>query len=252
MLLVVDVGNTNTVIGLLDGPRVIHQWRLTTRARTTDEFRLALLQLLGLDGVHEADVRGVAIGCVVPSMLFTIEKACRRLFGVTPRVVDLKSVPMPLAVDNPLEVGPDRVINAVAARERFSPPFLVVDFGTATTFDVVNPEGAYAGGAIAPGLQISAEALAARTARLPRVEVQRPTRATGTNTVAAMQSGIYWGYVGLVDGLCRRIKAEVGGTVPCIATGGLANLVGRSCAEIDHVDGDLTLQGLRICWERAS
>lgn len=253
MLLVVDVGNTNTVVGLLDGPRVVHQWRVSTLQRTTDEFGLLLLQLLAHERVARDSIDGVAICTVVPSVLFNIEKGIRRYLDRTPKVLDHKSqLGFPVRVDNPRELGPDRVVNCVAARARREPPFLIVDFGTATTFDCVDATGAYVGGAIAPGLQISADALFSRTARLPRVEVQSPARAIGTNTVGAMQSGLFHGYVGLVDGLARKCKEELGGEVHCIATGGLSNLIGRACAEVDEVDEHLTLHGLRIWFERGA
>jgi type III pantothenate kinase len=250
MLLVVDVGNTNTVLGLFDGPNLIHQWRISTIQRTTDEFGLLILQLLNHQSVDHNRIRGLAIGTVVPSVLYAMEKASRRYLNTTPKIVDpRKNLMIPLKVDNPAEVGADRVINAIAALARHAPPLLIVDFGTATTFDAVDKDGAYLGGAIAPGLQISADALFTRTSRLPRVDVQHPKTAIGRNTVHAMQSGIFWGYVGLVDGLARRCKEELGGA-RCIATGGLSNLVGRACAEIDEVDEALTLQGLRLCYER--
>ena len=253
MLLVVDVGNTNTVLGLYDGPRFVYQWRISTLQRTTDEFGVLVLQLLAHHKVTPADIRGVAVCTVVPSVLYAIEKGVRRYLDQTARVLDHKSVlGFPIRIDNPGALGPDRVVNCVAARERLTPPFLIVDFGTATTFDCVDASGAYVGGAIAPGLQISADALFSRTARLPRVEIQRPDRAIGTNTTAAMQSGVFWGYVALVDGLARRCKDELGGEVPCIATGGLANLVGRACKEIDEVDEHLTLEGLRLWFERGA
>jgi type III pantothenate kinase len=253
MLLVVDVGNTNTVLGLFDGARVAHQWRISTLQRTTDEFGLLVLQLLAHEKVSVTDVHGVAVCCVVPSVLYAIEKGVRRYLDQPARVLDTTSeLGLVIRVDNPRLLGPDRVVNAVAARERHTPPFLIVDFGTATTFDCVDATGAYVGGAIAPGLQIAADALFSRTARLPRVDVQRPDRAIGTNTTAAMQSGVFWGYVGLVDGLARRCKEELGGVVPCIATGGLSNLVGRACKEIDEIDEHLTLHGLRIWFEQGA
>lgn len=253
MLLVIDVGNTNTVVGLYDGPRILHTWRVSTLQRTTDELGLLLLQLFHHDGVDKAALSGVAVCCVVPSTLYAIDKACRRYLGLPPKVIGAgDNFGMPVRIDNPRELGPDRVVNAFAARLRHDPPFLIVDFGTATTFDAVDGSGAYVGGAIAPGLQISADALFSRTSRLPRVEVQKPPRVVGTNTITAMQSGLFWGYVGLVDGLARRCKAELGAPgvrVPCIATGGLSNLVGRACAEIDEVDEHLTLTGLRVWFE---
>lgn len=253
MLLVIDVGNTNTVVGLFDGPRLVHTWRITTLQRTTDEFGLALLQLLAHEKVDPATISGAALSTVVPSTTYAVEKAVRRYLDRALRVLDAKQdLGLPVRVDNPAELGPDRVVNCIAARARLRPPFLIVDFGTATTFDCVDATGAYVGGAIAPGLQISADALFSRTSRLPRIEVQRPVRAVGTNTVAALQSGVFWGYVGLVDGLARRCKDELGAgaKVPCIATGGLANLVGRACREIDEVDEHLTLHGLRMWYER--
>ena len=251
MLLVVDVGNTNIVLGLMEGFEVRHQWRLTTGSRTTDEFGLVLLQLLELQGLDKRMIDGAAVGCVVPSTLYAIQKGIRRYLGLESLVVGLGvKTGMPVRTDNPREVGADRIVNAVAAREAYGAPVLVVDFGTATTFDCVDASGAYAGGVIAPGYQISAEALFTRTSKLPRVQVERPTRVIGTNTVHSMQSGLFWGYVGLVDGIAARCKAELGGEVPCVATGGLANLVSGDSQEIDRVDDYLTLRGLRILWER--
>ncbi len=251
MLLVVDVGNTNIVLGLMEGFEVRHQWRLTTGSRTTDEFGLVLLQLLELQGLDKRMIDGAAVGCVVPSTLYAIQKGIRRYLGLESLVVGLGvKTGMPVRTDNPREVGADRIVNAVAAREAYGAPVLVVDFGTATTFDCVDASGAYAGGVIAPGYQISAEALFTRTSKLPRVQVERPTRVIGTNTVHSMQSGLFWGYVGLVDGIAARCKAELGGEVPYVATGGLANLVSGDSQEIDRVDDYLTLRGLRILWER--
>jgi type III pantothenate kinase len=228
MLLVVDVGNTNIVLGLMENYELKHQWRITTRPRTTDEFGLALLQLLTLRGVDKSQVEGAAIGCVVPSTLYAIEKAIRRYLGLESLVVGqgLKTG-MSVRTENPREVGADRIVNAVAAAR-----------------------GAYVGGVIAPGYQISAEALFQRTSSLPRVKVERPRKVVGTNTVQSMQSGLFWGYVGLVDGIAARCKAELGGEVPCVATGGLANLVSGDSQQVDRVDDSLTLRGLQILWER--
>ncbi len=251
MLLVIDVGNTNIVLGAFDGARLAHHWRISTAQRTTDEMGLLFLQLLEHDGVRKEHLSGAIISNVVPSVLYNIEKACRRYLGQEPMVVGKgMKTGMRVRTDNPREVGADRIVNAVAALEEHPAPLLVVDFGTATTFDCVSIEGDYVGGAIAPGLRISADALFERTAMLPRVELERPPRAIGTNTVRSMQSGLFWGYVGLVDGLARRCKAEIGGNPRCVATGGLANLVGRACVEIDQVDEHLTLKGLRLLWER--
>ncbi len=253
MLLVVDVGNTNTVLGAMEGDEVRHSWRVTTAPRTTDEVGLLLLQLLEHQKLGPADISGVIISCVVPSVVYALEKASRRYLHQDALVVGKgMRTGMKVRTDNPREVGADRIVNAVAAWRRFQRPLVVVDFGTATTFDCVDGNGEYIGGAISPGFQISADALVNRTAKLPRVEVDHPARAIGTNTIASMQSGLFFGYVGLVDGLARRCKAELskdGNPVPCIATGGLANLIGSACEEIDEVDNDLTLTGLRILWE---
>ena len=251
MLLVIDVGNTNMVLGLMDGARVEHHWRLTTLDRTTDEFGLLLIQLLAHQGLSGEQVTGAVVSCVVPSTLYAIEKAIRRYLSREALVVGRgMRTGIPVRVDNPREVGADRIVNAVAALERYGGPVVVADFGTATTFDCVSSEGAYVGGVIAPGYQISAEALFTRTSKLPRIEVERPSRVIGTNTVHSMKSGLYWGYVGLVDEIARRCKLELGGQVRCVATGGLSNLVARDATQIDAVDDFLTLEGLRILWAR--
>ena len=251
MLLGIDVGNTNTVIGALDGLEVRHLWRVTTKVRTTDEFGLALLQLLQHQGISKDRVEGVAVCCVVPSVMYAIEKAARRYLDCGVLVVGRGiKTGMQVRTDNPREVGADRIVNSVAAYENYGGPLVVVDFGTATTFDCVSKDGDYIGGAIAPGYQISADALFTRTAKLPRVPLQRPEYAIGTNTVASMQSGLFWGYVGLVNELSRRCKAEFSERPRCIATGGLARLIGGACDEIDAHDEHLTLMGLRILWDR--
>jgi len=256
MLLVVDVGNTNMVLGAMVGEEVKERWRVSTQPRTTDEFGLLLLKLLEHRGLGPDDVSGAIVCCVVPSVLYTIDKACRRYLEVDTMVVGRgMKTGMRVRTDNPREVGADRIVNSVAAFDRHGGPLVAVDFGTATTFDCINGQGDYLGGAIAPGFRISADALFKRTAKLPRVEVERPSQAIGTNTIQSMQSGLYWGYVGLVDGLAARCKAELsaqsGGVhVRCVATGGLANLLGTACGEIDEIDDDLTLRGLSILWER--
>ncbi len=259
MLLVIDVGNTNIVLGAMRGAEVVHRWRVSTAPRTTDEVGLLLLQLMRHRGLGPDDIDGVSVSCVVPSLLYAIEKASRRYLDREALIIGSGiRTGMRIRTENPREVGADRIVNAVAAYERHGGPLVVVDFGTATTFDCVDARGDYVGGAIAPGFRISAEALFTRTAKLPPVEVERPDRAIGTNTVRSMQSGLFWGYVGLVDGLARRCKAELAERldgdapprVPCVATGGLSNLIGRACEEIDEVDDDLTLQGLRLLWER--
>jgi type III pantothenate kinase len=250
MLLGIDVGNTNTVIGALDGLEVVHLWRVSTHARTTDEVGLTLTTLLRHNGIDVSDIEGVAVCCVVPSVMYAIEKAVRRYLDCEVLVVGRGTrTGMKVRTDNPREVGADRIVNAVAAFQRHGGPLVVVDFGTATTFDCVSSDGDYLGGAIAPGYQISADALFTRTAKLPRVELERPERTIGTNTVASIQSGLFWGYVGLVDELARRCKRELGGSVRTVATGGLARLIGSACEEIDAIDEFLTQAGLRILWD---
>lgn len=255
MLVVVDVGNTNTVVGAIRGAEVVERWRVSTAVRTTDEMGLLLLQLLGHRGLDLREVEGVCISCVVPNVLYAIEKASRRYLECEVLVVGRSGrTGMRVRTDNPREVGADRIVNSLAAYARYQSALVVVDFGTATTFDCINSSGDYVGGAIAPGFQISADALFKRAAKLPRVEVERPDRVIGTNTVKSMQSGLFFGYMGLVDELARRCKEELQGTgvdpVRCVATGGLARMIGGSCGEIDDVDDDLTLQGLRLLWER--
>jgi type III pantothenate kinase len=267
MLLVIDIGNTNTVIGTVAGREVRHHWRVSTVQRTTDELGLLLLQLLDHEGLGPKDIEGVTISCVVPSVLYAIEKAARRYLDHDALTIGHGvRTGMRVRTDNPKEVGADRIVNAVAAVERYGWPLLVVDFGTATTFDCVNAKGDYIGGAIAPGYQISSEALFQKTAKLPKVELERPELAIGTNTVHSMQSGLFYGYVGLVEELARRCKLELkeigldgkstpervrlGKEIPCIATGGLARTIGSACDEIDEIDDFLTLVGLAILWER--
>jgi len=260
MLLVIDVGNTNTVMGALRGDTVVHRWRVSTTDRTTDEFGLLLLQLLEHRGVSPADLTGVVVSCVVPSVLYAIEKASRRYLDLDALVVGRGiKTGMRVRTDNPREVGADRIVNAVAAVKRHGTPLVVVDFGTATTFDCVDHHGDYIGGAIAPGFGISADALFQRTAKLPKVELDRTSGVIGTNTVASMQAGLFWGYVGLVDELARRSRADLADLaeaaglprphVTCVATGGLANVIGSACTEIEEVDDNLTLQGMRALFE---
>jgi len=251
VLLVIDVGNTNIVLGIMKDDEVLHHWRLTTCTRTTDEFGLLLLQLMAVQGVLPRHVRGAIISCVVPSTLYAIEKACRRYLELDAMIVGrgLKTG-MRVRMDNPREVGADRIVNAVAAVERYGGPIVVADFGTATTFDCINGDGDYVGGVISPGYQISADALFTRTSKLPRIELERPKKVVGTNTVHSMQSGLYWGYVGLINGLASLCKAELGPGTRCIATGGLANLFSQDATEIEHVDDFLTLVGLRILFDR--
>ena len=256
MLLVIDVGNTNMVFGAMDDFEVKHRWRISTESRTTDEMGLLLLQLLKHKGLTQQDIKGACISCVVPSLLYTVEKACRRYLKLEPLVVG-KGVRtgMRVRTDNPREVGADRIVNAMAAYKKYNAAVVAIDFGTATTLDCVNAQGDYLGGAIAPGFRISADALFLRTAKLPKVELEKTESVIGKNTITSMQTGLYWGYVGLVDELARRCKSELitlgeADVVHCVATGGLARLVGQSCSEIDDIDDYLTLRGLVLLYER--
>lgn len=248
MILVIDVGNTNIVMGLMNGDEVVRTFRVTTSERTTDETGVLLLTLLSHAGFDRASLHGAIIASVVPSVQYSLEKALRRYLDLDPVVVGRGiRTGMKIRTDNPREVGADRIVNAVAAWHRYGGPVTIVDFGTATTVDCVNEKCEYIGGAIAPGLRIAEEALFSRTAKLPRVEVARPKNPIGTNTVAAIQSGLFWGYVGLVDSLVQRCQESLGGG-QVVATGGLSNLISPEVPAIGHVDGWLTLRGLALIY----
>jgi type III pantothenate kinase len=252
MLLAVDVGNTNIVYGLFEGERLVHQFRVeSARSRTADEYAVQLRALLALNGVAAEAVSAAVVACVVPSLTEPMLQLVRRAFGREALVVGPGiRTGMAILIENPREVGADRIADAVAGYDRAKGGVIVVDFGTSTNFDVVTPKGEYLGGVLAPGLHISADALFARAAKLPRVEIARPPRVVGRNTVHAMQSGIVFGYVGLVDGLVDRILAELGYPCTVIATGGLASLIAPLSRTIGEVDEMLTLVGLRILYER--
>jgi len=252
MLLAVDVGNTNIVFGLFEGERLHHQFRVeSARGRTADEYAVQLRSMLAMHDVPPDSVQAAIVACVVPSLTEPMLQLVRRAFGREALVVGPGiRTGMAILIDNPREVGADRIADAVAGFEKAKGGVIVVDFGTSTNFDVVNPKGEYLGGVLAPGLQISADALFARAAKLPRVEITKPPRVVGRNTVHAMQSGIVYGYVGLVDGLVERLLAEVGYPCAVIATGGLAPLIAPLSRTIGEVDEILTLVGLRILYDR--
>jgi type III pantothenate kinase len=252
LLVAIDVGNTNAVFGIYRGDELTESFRLSTdRQRTADEYGALLLPLFERAGLPLAATEGVVISSVVPPLNLTLELLSRRFFRCPPLFVEPGvRTGMPIRYDNPVEVGADRIVNAVAARELFGSPVVVVDFGTATTFDVVNAAGEYAGGIIAPGIGISAEALFAQASRLYRVDIRKPQELIGSNTAAAMQAGIYYGYVGLVDGILERLLAELPGVKKVVATGGQADLIASGSRSIETVHRELTLVGLKLIYER--
>jgi type III pantothenate kinase len=257
MLLAIDVGNTNVTIGLFEGEQLAHSWRLAAlRERTADEMGIFVKGLFEQAKVGLSTVSGIALASVVPPLTRPMEEMAQRYFNLTPLTVDATNAGMPVHYSPIGDVGADRIVNAVAAWQTYgnasSVPLIVVDFGTATTFDVISRRGEYLGGVICPGIEISAEALFQRAARLPRVDVRKPESVIGQTTVAAMRSGLFFGYVEMVDGLVRRTREELdgGASAKVIATGGLADIISGESDTIQHVAPNLTLDGLRLIWNR--
>jgi type III pantothenate kinase len=264
MLLVIDVGNTNTVLGVYERPAapynsdqrpepmLVAHWRVATiKTQTVDEYGVLFRNLFAMANLEVAAIQGIVISSVVPPFDATLRGVCRQYFNSQALFIEpgIKTG-MPVHYDNPAEVGADRIVNGVAAFQRYGGPCIVVDFGTATTFDAISAKGEYMGGLISPGVGISAEALVERTARLPRVEFRRPARVIGTNTINSIQAGLFYGYIGLVDGILERMIAEMGPATKVVATGGLGRQIGEHSRFISEVNDELTLEGLRLIWER--
>ena len=253
MLLAIDIGNTNTVIGVYDGDSLIHHWRIRTeKDATEDEFNLLIKNLFSTNGAQVGHITATIISCVVPPMVNILESYCTKYLHHKPLWVHAATFKeMPILYDNPQEVGADRIVNAVAAFHKYRTSLIVVDFGTATTFDCISQDGAYLGGAISPGILISSEALFQKASKLPRVEIfVRPKCVIAKDTISSMNAGIIYGYAGLVDGIVRRIKKEMDPVPKVIATGGLAELVAEVAETIEAVEPHLTLQGLRIIYDK--
>ena len=252
MFLVVDVGNTNIVLGIYRQRELLHHFRISTnRQATVDEYGVLIHNLFHMSSINPGDIEGVIISSVVPPLMHVLEELCQKYLHHKPLVVGpgIKTG-LNLRYENPREVGADRIVNAVAAIERYGGPLVVVDFGTATTFDCVDAQGNYLGGAIVPGIGISTEALYQRASKLPRIELEKPKKVIGRNTVHAMQAGIIFGYAGQVDGIVERIRAEMGAEPKVVATGGLAELIASESRTIEEVNPWLTLEGLRIIYQR--
>ncbi|MEM9750136.1 MAG: type III pantothenate kinase [Pseudomonadota bacterium] len=252
MLLAIDVGNTNTVFALHDGAQWRAQWRASTASdRTADEYAVWLAQLMALDGLDRSNIKAGIVSSVVPQSLFNVRNLFRRHFHVEPVIVsDASAIGVPLRIDKPSEVGADRLVNAVGAFVQYGGPLIVVDSGTATNFDIVGADGGFEGGIIAPGVNLSMQALHMAAARLPRVAIERPPQVIGKDTVTAMQAGVFWGYVDLIEGLIERVVSEYGEPMKVVATGGVASLFEGALKRVDYFDRDLTVRGLFELYQR--
>lgn len=253
MLFVIDVGNTNIVLGIYDQKELKYNYRMTTdRTRSSDEIGIFFMQLLSHSKISPAEIDDVVISSVVPPIMHSLENAVRKYIKKEPYIVSNRTpLPMKILMDNPLELGADRIVNAISAFEQYGGPLIVIDFGTATTFCAINQNGDYLGGAIYPGLKISMDALVERTAKLPRIEIAKPEHVIGKNTVQSMQSGIVYGYVGMVDYLIKKMSDELGlKNVQVIATGGLSSLIAKESKKITRIDRNLTLTGLKIIYDK--
>ncbi|NCP08380.1 MAG: pantothenate kinase [Deltaproteobacteria bacterium CG23_combo_of_CG06-09_8_20_14_all_51_20] len=253
MLLCIDIGNTNVVVGVAQGETILKNWRVRTeREITKDELAIVFSSLFTSSGLSESEITEAVISCVVPPLLNTFEEFCRNRYGIKPLIIGPGTkTGMPILYDNPKEVGADRIVNAVAAYEKYHKALVVVDFGTATTFDCISAGGAYLGGAIAPGILISAEALFQKASKLPRVEIfARPKTVIARDTISSMNAGIIFGYAGLVDGIVNRIRRESAEDMTAIATGGLAPVIFEVSETLDHVEEQLTLLGLMVIFSR--
>jgi type III pantothenate kinase len=251
MLMVMDVGNTNTVLGVYEGELLIKDWRITTQPhQTADEYGILLKDIFILAGLSFTDITGLILSCVVPPLEMVVAETARKYLRIEPLIVGpgIKTG-MPVLYENPREVGADRIVNSVAAYQTYGGPCIVIDFGTATTFDAISAEGAYLGGIITPGILLSYEALFHKAAKLPLVDMVKPKTVIGRSTVASMQSGMVYGHVGLVEGIVARMKEELGGDPKVVATGGLAETIARETPVIQEVDQSLTLMGLRLIYE---
>ncbi|OEH92648.1 type III pantothenate kinase [Bacillus solimangrovi] len=252
MIFVLDVGNTNTVLGVYHGDELKYHWRMETRRnKTEDEYAMTVKDLFAHKGLQFSDIEGIIISSVVPPIMFALERMCEKYFGIDPIVVGPGvKTGLNIKADNPREVGADRIVNAVAGIHEYGNPLVIVDFGTATTYCYIDERNQYMGGVIAPGINISTEALYEKASKLPRVEIARPDGIVGKNTVHAMQAGILYGYVGQVEGIVARMKEQAENKPIVIATGGLATLIAQETSIIDHVDPFLTLKGLQLIYSR--